>query len=337
MTNIFYRLLQLNRIVKSHRIKFAFLLFADFFNLRYLCLRFDPILSCNLRCQMCYFSIKDWREKNKGSFNHEEIEHIAGIFFKKTYQLYIGCGAEPTLYKDFMDLVILGKKNKIPFVGLVTNGQLLSEEHIKKFIFYGLDEISISTHGVRKETYEKLMVNASFDKLTNVLSLIDRLKYENSSKLPVVRLNYTVNPDNLDELEEFFENYGKYNIGVLQIRPIYDLGDTAYKNKNLLSLINKYNKIIEILHETCKMRKIIFMANRLDPSYQSVNYSAVIVNYVRRYISPQYVWENDFNWRNESYRDYSTRIKWRTTLFKNIFLCIDKIATPTAFLSYEID
>jgi molybdenum cofactor biosynthesis enzyme MoaA len=286
---------------------------------------------------MCYFSIKDWREKNKGSFNHEEIEHIAGIFFKKTYQLYIGCGAEPTLYKDFMDLVILGKKNKIPFVGLVTNGQLLSEEHIKKFIFYGLDEISISTHGVRKETYEKLMVNASFDKLTNLLSLIDRLKYENSSKLPVVRLNYTVNPDNLDELEEFFENYGKYNIGVLQIRPIYDLGDTAYKNKNLLSVINKYNKIIEILHETCKMRKIIFMANRLDPSYQSINYPAVIVNYVRRYISPQYVWENDFNWRNESYRDYSTRIKWRTTLFKNIFLRIDKIATPTAILSYEID
>jgi molybdenum cofactor biosynthesis enzyme MoaA len=286
---------------------------------------------------MCYFSIKDWGKKNKGSFNNEELGILADIFFKKAYQLYIGCGAEPTMFKDFMNLVILGKNNKIPFIGFVTNGQLLTEEHIKKFIFFGLDEISISSHGVRKETYEKLMVNASFDKLMNLLSLIDRLKDENKSKVPVVRLNYTVNPDNLEELDEFFENYGKYNIGVLQIRPIYDLGDTAYKNKNLASFMNKYNIIIEKLHNECKMRKIIFMANRLDPSYQSANYPAVIVNYVRRYISPQYVWDTDFNWRTESLKNYSRRIKWRASLFKNIFLNIDKIAKPTSMLSYEID
>lgn len=337
MINTFYKLLKLNRIVKSHRMKFASLWLADLFGLRHLCVRFDPILSCNLRCEMCYFSNKDWRKKNKGLFDKVDIERLAELFFKKTYQLYIGCGAEPTLYKNFTDLVKLGKNYKIPFVGFVTNGQLLTEDHIKQFICYGLDELSLSTHGVKKETYEKLMVNASYDKFKKLLCTIDRLKQENNSRLPVVRMNYTVNADNLDELEDFFDDFGNYNIGALQIRPIIDLGDTVYKNKNFAPCVNKYNSIIDILHEKCKERKIIFMANKIDPTYNTINYAGVIVNYVRRYISPQYVWENDFDWRNESYKDYCKKIKWRKTLFKNIFLKIDKIATPTPSLSYEVD
>lgn len=337
MINTFYKLLKLNRIVKSHRIKFTSLLLADLFGLRYLCLRFDPILSCNLRCEMCYFSNKDWRKKNKGSFDHADIERLAELFFKKTYQLYIGCGAEPTLYKNFTDLVKLGKNYNIPFIGFVTNGQLLTEEHIKQFIFYGLDELCLSTHGVKKETFEKLMVNASYDKFKKLLCTIDRLKQENNSRLPVVRMNYTVNADNLDELEDFFDDFGNYNIGAFQIRPIFDLGDTVYKNKNFAPCVNKYNTIIDILHKKCKERKIIFMANKIDPTYNAINYAGVIINYVKRYISPQNVWENDFDWRNESYIDYCKKIEWRKTLFKNIFLKIDKIATPTPALSYEVD
>jgi molybdenum cofactor biosynthesis enzyme MoaA len=286
---------------------------------------------------MCHFSDKAWRKNNRGSFDRADIERLAELFFKKSYQLYIGCGAEPTVYKNFTELVKLGKDYKIPFIGFVTNGQLLTEEHIKQFISYGLDELTLSTHGVKKETFERFMVNASYDKFKRLLGTIDRLKQENNSKLPVVRMNYTVNPDNLDELEDFFDEFGSYNIGILQIRPLFDLGDTVYKNKNFAPCVNKYNTIIDILQKKCKERKFIFMANKVDPTYNAVNHGGVILNYVKWNISPQDVWANNFDWRTESYRDYCKRTDLRKKLFKNIFLKMDEISTTTAALSYEIE
>jgi len=337
MIKDFYKLLKLNKLVKNHRVKFLALLLADILGIRYLGVRFDPILGCNLRCKMCHFSNPEWREKNQGAFNQEEVSRIAELFFDNTFQLYIGCAAEPTLYKNFTDLVKLGKDYKVPFVGFVTNGQLLNEEHIRDFIDYGLDELTLSMHGVNKETYENFMVNASYQNFKKLLASIDKIKAETNSKLPGVRLNYTVNPDNLDELQYFFDEFGEYNISTLQVRPIMDLGDTVYKNKDMTPFISKYQEIINKLHDKCQERNITFMANRLDPTYSEFNYSGVILDYVRRYISPQIVWQKGFDWKNENYKEYCKRIEWRKELFKNIFTDINTIAAPSEPLSYDVD
>ncbi|MCF7741305.1 MAG: hypothetical protein K9N00_05870, partial [Candidatus Marinimicrobia bacterium] len=101
--------------------------------------------------------------------------------------------------------------------------------------------------------------------------------------------------------------------------------------------IPKYQKTIDELREECHKRDITFMANRLDPTYSEFNYSGVILDYVRRYISPQIVWQKDFDWKNETYNEYCKRIQWRKTLFKNIFTNIHKIDAPDEPLSYDVD
>ncbi|MEK7830386.1 MAG: radical SAM protein, partial [Acidobacteriota bacterium] len=82
-----YRIIQLNRLVKNHRVKFAAVLAAHHLNLRHLFLRFDPVMACNLRCQMCYFSDDQFRKDNKGVFKPEEIDRLARMFFPKAVQL----------------------------------------------------------------------------------------------------------------------------------------------------------------------------------------------------------------------------------------------------------
>ena len=47
--NRIYQLMKLNRAIKSHRLKLAGILLLHILKLRYLCLRFDPIIACNLR------------------------------------------------------------------------------------------------------------------------------------------------------------------------------------------------------------------------------------------------------------------------------------------------
>lgn len=334
--NYIYRLMQLNRLVKSHRPKFAYVWLAHKLNLRHLFIKFDPIIACNLSCGMCYFSDKEFRKSNKGAFKEEEVNRIAEILFPRALHITVGCRAEPTLYKNFPELVKLAKTHKVPYVGMVTNGQLLTEDHIEKLISYGLSEIIISVHGVKKETYERLMTNASYDRFHEVLRTLDEVKARLKSTTPALRLNFTVNPDNLDELADFFEVFGRYNISNLQVRPIIDLGNTTYTNKNLSPYVDKYHQIIKKLAAISKQRKMIFLANVVDPTYQTEVYSSVIVDSVLRYVSPQLVWRRDFDWKNETYDEYCERIRWTDHLSDCVTKDLKQLPKPSTETTYEV-
>lgn len=327
-----YRLIKFNQYIKNHRIKFALIVAANMLKIRHLFLRLDPVNACNLRCIMCYCSSEQHRKKIYGIFKEDEIDRLAIMFFPKTIQLVIGCGTEPTLYKDFTGIVKKAKDFKIPNVGFVTNGQLLNEQHIQEFIVYGLDELTLSLHGVTKETYERLMVNASYEKLHKVLTSICSLKGKNKSMLPRLRLNYTVNAENLAELSAFFEVYGKYDIHTLQIRPMMDIGGIS-RDSGLSNVIDKYNRVILSLREMCKGKGIILLANLIDPTYESDNYNSVIIEAVYRRIHPNLVWREDFDWRNETYNEFCKKIKWNQYLIKNIFLSKDELIKRDPFKS----
>ena len=334
--NYIYRLMQLNRLVKSHRPKFAYVLLAHKLNLRHLFIKFDPIMACNLNCGMCYFSNKEFRKSNKGAFKDEEVNRIAEILFPRALHITVGCSAEPTLYKNFPELIKLAKNYKVPNVGLVTNGQLLTEDHLEKLISYGLDEIIISVHGVKKDTYESLMVNSSFERFHDVLRALDEVKGRLQSRTPALRLNFTVNPDNLDELSDFFEAFGRYSISTLQVRPIIDFGNTAYANKNFSPYVDKYHQTIKKLSAISKKRKMIFLANIVDPTYQTEVYSSVIVDSVLRYVSPKLVWRRDFDWKNENYDEYCERIQWTDHLSNCVFKDFKQLPKASTETTYEI-
>lgn len=331
-----YRLIQLNRLIKNHRIKHAGVLLCDLVGIRHLFLRFDPVNSCNLRCAMCYFSDKEYVKRTKGIFKDEEIRRIADLFFGKALQLVIGCGTEPTLHKGFTDIIKLAREHGVPYIGVTTNGQRLTADDIERFMEYALDEVTLSVHGVTKESYEKFMVNASFDRFLEVLEQLDAAKKRHGSSKPSLRMNYTVNEENLDELADFFKVYGRFDIRTLQIRPMVDVGNTAYPHKDFAPLIPKYRDIVAALSEESKRRGIIFMATVKDPTYRSKNQSSFVLDSVLRTINPQRVWRPDFDWRNESYRDYCRRTGWRTALLKAVFGSPEKLRRLDQHLTYDV-
>ena len=273
---------------------------------------------------MCYFSNEEYRKTAKGMFKKEEIERIGALLFPKTLQLVIGCGTEPTLYKDFTEIIRMGKSYGIPFVGFTSNGMLFTDEHFAQFVEDGLDELALSVHGVKKETYERFMVNASFEKFIDVLEKLDSLKKAANSTTPNLRINYTVNSENLEELRGFFNVFGKFNIKTLQIRPVMDIGG-AFRTPLDDREIEAYRTTVGGLSAECKRRGITMLANTADPSYQQANDNTVILEAVKRYISPQVVWRSDFDWKNESYGAFCKRIGWSGYLLKNAFSSREKL------------
>jgi molybdenum cofactor biosynthesis enzyme MoaA len=329
-------LVRLNRAIKNNSIKFFAVYIADVLGLRYTIVRFDPISACNLRCQMCYFSDPHWLQDNRGKFSREEIEKIAREFFPRALQLYVGCSMEPTVYKDFPSIIKMASTYRVPFISMVSNGQLITEAHLNQLIDHGLKELTLSTHGVRRETYERLMVNASYDKFLTLLSALKRLKQAKGSSTPRLRLNYTVNPDNLAELQNFFDVFGEFEVATLQVRPIIDLGNVAYKNKDMTPFLTRYNGVLESLAKECSRRGIRLLFNRWDPTYAAPNTYAPVYTSVVRFVRPGKVWDDGYNIMEESYEAFSKRSGFRERMLR-FALGRELIPLrPTYFASSEV-
>ena len=116
------------------------------------------------------------REGDVAGGEEDDIELIAETIFKRALKLQIGCGTEPTLYKGLAKIVALGKQYKVPYISITTNANLLDEAKIETLLKAGLDEFTISLHGVHKESYEAFMKKASYEKFHNAFKAFEKLK-----------------------------------------------------------------------------------------------------------------------------------------------------------------
>lgn len=339
----FYKILKTVQNIKSHRVKFLGLWVFNVLNKRHLNVQFDPVLACNFKCKMCYFTDPEALKKLKGIFKKEELEVVAKTIFKNTLKLQIGCGAEPTLFKHNLEIIQLAKKYKIPYLSMVTNGNLLTKETINSFATNGLNEFILSMHGVKKESYESFMDKGSYDKFHEILNFIDTEK--NSNPNLQLRINYTFNKDNFLELKDFFECFGKYNINTIQLRPIDKIGNTAYNSYDLSSIESEYNNVVSNLLIESKNKGINFIAptsiKRVSENKNPVdnkNNSSYLIPFVNCYISPYFFWKDNFNWKEQTYKEWKKENNWHYTIFKNIFISKNKLSKINRnLLNYNVD
>ena len=259
---------------------------------------------------------------------------VAKTIFNRALKLQIGCGTEPTLYKNLEKIVDLGKQYNVPYISLTTNANLLTEEKIEALLRSGLNEFTVSLHGVTKESYESFMKKASYEKFHNAFKAFEKLKSKYNFK---VRINYTFNKDNFYELRQLFDHFSGNSFDILQIRPIQKLGNTEYSNFDLDSLRSDYSSVIDEIRSKCKTHNITLLASNEIPDHKAVNDSSLIFDYTFCYISPNKFWKEGFDWRNVSFSSFSRQINWSQTLWDNIFKSKQKLNSLSNRLNYEID
>ena len=69
----------------------------------------DPVMACNLRCRMCYFSDPEKRASMSGTMADEELDQLERSMLPYAVKMQIGCGAEPTLYGRLVELAPCGE------------------------------------------------------------------------------------------------------------------------------------------------------------------------------------------------------------------------------------
>ena len=123
--------------LKNPRLKLMMLAAARLCGMRYYGIFIDPVIACNLKCRMCYFSDPANRPAPQGTMTAEQISGLADKVMSKALKMQIGCGAEPTLYRGLPQLIAAGKKAGVPYVEITTNGQLIDERSLEDAIEIG--------------------------------------------------------------------------------------------------------------------------------------------------------------------------------------------------------
>lgn len=333
--NIYSLLKKFNKI-NNPRLKLFALFLMHITNKRYVGIFLDPVLACNLRCKMCYFSDENKRISLKGIFSDEQIEKVGKAFFSRALKLQVGCGAEPTLYKNLPDIIALGKKYGVPYISMTTNGVLLNKDSIEKCLNAGLNEITISMHGVLKETYEYFMTNANFEKFHEVLNLLTEAKAKYDFN---IRINYTINEQNLDELIYFFDEFNDIQLDILQLRPIQNIGKSEYSNYSHAKLIQKYEEVIEKVKKQANDRNIICIAPSKEQvlAPEGTNNNSIIFDYSYCYVDPTFCWKNDFDLETDTFNSYCRRKNMTKELFFNIFRSQNNLNKKKKHLNYEMN
>jgi radical SAM protein with 4Fe4S-binding SPASM domain len=94
---------------------------------------------------------------------------------------------------------------RVPFTEVVTNGILLNERAIEAMIDARLSRLVVSIDGATAPTYESIRVGARFEELLSNLSLLQTMKRERGTSLPVLRLNFVMMRRNVEELPALVE------------------------------------------------------------------------------------------------------------------------------------
>lgn len=345
MTNI-YSILRQFAHIGSSRVKLAALWTMHLLHKRYLGVFVDPILACNYRCRMCYFSNADERKKRRGRLTKEQIDHIAQSLFSRTLKLQIGCGAEPSLDMDgTLHLVRQGKRCGVPYIAMTSNAVLLTYERLYELVEAGLDELTISLHGVHRETYQNLMgETADYDAFLNVLQAIKKVK----ETFPAfdVRVNYTMNADNVDELADFDRLFDSIPINQLQLRPIRRIGESDYTNFDLTHVSECLETVVRPLAERCRQRGMTVLfpehihIERFEKTAQTSPRENLIPLFTYINITPMSYPRHDIHMEEETYEDYCRRKHIGRRLFKSIFAsqkaCANEEQSLTNSLNYDI-
>lgn len=307
-----YNIIRWYRRIRSPRIKLMGILALHLLKRRYVNMFFDPSLSCNLRCRMCYFSDPEARKNMHGSFTEEDIQAIAHSLFHRVLRLQIGCGAEPTTFKYLDKVIKLASEHGVPHISMTTNGQLLTLERLKQLVENGLDELILSAHGLSEKVYEDMMPNAKFAQFLQTLENLKKVKAEHPPLK--IRLNYTINADNIQDLVLLPEVFADIKPNVIQLRPIQKIGESEYNNFSMEQILQLYDEYVSPAVQFCAENNITCIYPQRE-NLMSIGHENDAANHVNSVIemlpcfqlSPFNGWKDKIDPYHETFEDYCRR------------------------------
>ena len=218
---------------------------------------------CNFKCGYCLPNGYQVDKSDNRKFLHlDEIKRLSKVFSKLGVQKIRLTGGEPTVRKDFFDIIkILKNEAGIKKVVITTNGYHLDDK-AKMLVDSGLNGINISIDSLDRNTFKTI---TGHDRLPEILRGIQNLQNLNFDNIKVnaVLLN------NINSSEKDFDtwaNFIKKNKVDFRYIELMRTGDN-------LDYFNKYHVTSKVFKEYLDKNNWIYQTFGKDagPSLNYIN------------------------------------------------------------------
>lgn len=208
----------------------------------------EPVGMCNLKCTMCPINYRE-DQPISGKARMMDFELYCRIVdqFTNIKTLHLQGLGEPTLHPRFFDMIEYAVRKGIR-VTTNTNLTMITPQRAGRCVTSGLDTLHFSIDGVNRETYEKIRVNANFDKVMANLGNLVSAKQRLGSALPHLHMVMVIMQQNLAELPDLVRlahQYGAEEVFAQQLS--HDFGDPAYNPR--FQPLNQYVREQSLLYE----------------------------------------------------------------------------------------
>ncbi len=118
---------------------------------------------CNLDCKFCYDHVEDVASlKHTIDDTNQLLEILDKLFSSITVESIALSGGEPLLRHDLEEIIKHIQQHHVPII-LTTNGILLTEQRIIRYIKLGVSTFQISLHSADREIHNYITSRSSWD------------------------------------------------------------------------------------------------------------------------------------------------------------------------------
>ena len=218
---------------------------------------------CNFKCGYCLpngYQVD--KSDNRKFLQLEEIKRLAKVFSKLGVSKIRLTGGEPTVRKDFFEIIkILKNDAGIKRVVITTNGYHLNEK-AKMLVDSGINGINISIDSLERNIFKDVTGHDRLPEILQGIKILQQLNFENI-KINAVLLN------GINASEKDFDLWGEFikkNKVALRYIELMQTGDN-------LDYFNKYHISSKIFKDYLNKKKWIYQTFGKDagPSLNYIN------------------------------------------------------------------
>lgn len=184
----------------------------------------EMTMGCNLRCKHCASSCK---ERLEDELTEQEAMDVTRQIISMHPDWISLSGGEPLLRSDWAEITKTLKEHHIG-VRMITNGTLLDKTAAGKMKASGIDLVSISIDGPEK-IHDSIRGKGVYQKV--------REAFRNLQNEGVAfGVNTTIIKDNIDRLEEMYQEFIHFGVHSWQIQPGLPEGNLAKHPDSVLNM-----------------------------------------------------------------------------------------------------
>jgi len=205
---------------------------------------------CHLRCIICEHTY--WKDPayKKQDLTSSEFKHICDQFPDLRFINVTGEGT-CFLNKEFFEILEYLQLRGV-YTLFVDSFDIFDEEKARQVIELGVERIEVSLDAATKETYEKIRVGASWDRVISNLKKFRSIKKELKTPFPFIYFRYVINKFNIHEMVHFLDLINELDMNLGKRKYIEFTGLLSFDEIKELDVEEIPPDLIERLHNKAK-------------------------------------------------------------------------------------